>query len=186
VSPTIIVAGLGRCGSSLVMQMLHAGGFTCVGDFPSFEVPDAQKPTPAFIASCAGKAVKVLDPQRVGLPGDVRVIWMQRDISQQAKSHAKFLGVMTGLHYDRAGRRKLEASLARDTLRAMDIIDGLPLLQMNFEDVLARPHVAAGMLGAFIQAPAFDARAAAGAVHARSPECAPGLDMELNLIGAAP
>jgi hypothetical protein len=36
-APVIVVAGLGRCGTSLVMQMLAAAGLPCVGSFPDFE-----------------------------------------------------------------------------------------------------------------------------------------------------
>ena len=39
--PCIIVSGLGRCGSSLVMQMLHAGGVECLGAPPAFEPPES-------------------------------------------------------------------------------------------------------------------------------------------------
>jgi hypothetical protein len=179
---TIIVAGLGRCGSSMLMQMLHSGGVPCLGPWPSFEDSRTRdKVTPEFIASCAGQAVKVLDPQRVGLPGDVRVIWLDRDHRQQAKSHAKFCAAMMGLHYDREARRKLAASLVRDTHTAMALIGSRPLIRLRFEDVLHTPTGTAALLGRFIGVP-FDFEKAGRAVRKRSPLCAPGLDMELGLM----
>jgi hypothetical protein len=36
--PYVIVAGFGRCGSSLTMTMLHAAGIPCIGTPPDFEV----------------------------------------------------------------------------------------------------------------------------------------------------
>jgi hypothetical protein len=33
-TPITIVAGLGRCGTSMLMQMLHRGGFSCVVPWP--------------------------------------------------------------------------------------------------------------------------------------------------------
>ncbi|MHB8286386.1 MAG: hypothetical protein ACYDD1_17175 [Caulobacteraceae bacterium] len=67
--PTIIVSGLGRCGSSLTMQMLNAAGVHCVGSFPSFEGPECEAFQEGFItaerwAAVAGRAVKLLDPHR--------------------------------------------------------------------------------------------------------------------------
>lgn len=35
--PTIFVSGLGRCGSSMTMQMLDAAGIPCIGDYPAYE-----------------------------------------------------------------------------------------------------------------------------------------------------
>jgi len=183
--PTIIVAGLGRCGTSMLMQMLHRGGVACVGEWPAFEVPEVrERVTPAFIEASRGKAVKVLDPHRVGLPGDVRVIWLDRDHRQQARSHAKFLETMTGMRYDRAGRRALAASLVRDTHAAMGVIGSRPVMRMRFEQVLADPRMAAVWLGEFTRAPGFDVGAAARAVRPRGPECAPDLAMEMMLMGA--
>ena len=182
--PITIVSGLGRCGTSMLMQMLHRGGFPCVGPWPSFEVPQARTPlAPDFAEACRGKALKVLDPQRVGLPRDVRVIWLDRDHRQQAKSHAKFLAIMAGFAYDRAGRRQLAASLVRDTHAAMTAIGSRPLLRLRFEAVLADPMNTAILLGEFVRCDAFDAVAAARAVHSRSAACLPGLDMEMNLMG---
>lgn len=113
----------------------------------------------------------------------MRVIWLDRDHRQQAKSHAKFLAMLTGIQYDRAGRRKLADSLHRDTLAALRVIGDRPLLRLRFEEVLRDPVVAACQLAEFVGVP-FDAAEAACAVHARSPACASGLDMELSLIGA--
>lgn len=184
-APTIIVAGLGRCGTSMLMQMLHRGGVPCVGVWPAFEPEESWAPTPEFIADSAGKAVKVLDPQRVGLPGDVRVIWLDRDHREQAKSHAKFMNAMLGRHIDRAGRRVLAAGMARDTQRAMEVIGSRPLMRLRFEEVLQARLAVAYMLEAFIQRPAFDAEAAANAVLKRQATCTPGLDVELSLMRAA-
>lgn len=180
---TTIVAGLGRCGTSLVMQMLHRGGMPCAGDWPSFEVREvAAKVKPEFIAANAGRAVKVLDPQRVGLPGDVRVIWLDRDHREQAKSHAKFMRLLTGHVYDRAGRRALEGQFVRDTRAAMDLIGSRPVMRLRFEDVLRFPLIYAQLMGQFVRREDFDAEAAARAVVRRGPACLPGMDMETTLI----
>ena len=123
--------------------------------------------------------------QRIGLPADVRVVWLDRDHRQQAKSHAKFLQILSGAHYDRAGRRALAASLARDTSAALRLIGSRPLLRMRFEEVLSDPRHAAFQLRSFIGDGDFDIDAAALAVRRRSAACAPGLDMEVSLMEAA-
>ncbi len=182
---TIIVAGLGRCGSSMLMQMLSRGGVPCVGDWPAFEPEEAKAPTAAFIAACAGKAVKILDPQRVGLPGDVRVIWLDRDHAEQAKSHAKFLRLLLGIEVDRMQRRRLVNSFVRDTHAALALIGSRPVMRLRFDEVLSSPESAAQLVGDFTRHRGFDVAAAAAAVHKRSQTCAEGLGMELSLMGAA-
>lgn len=180
--PTIVVSGFGRCGTSMAMHMLHAGGIECVGPFPAYEIDQAKAPTEAFIRLCAGRAVKVLDPQRVGLPGDVRVIWMKRDEAEQAKSHGKF----TGMNYSREQRRALARQFESDFSAVRRVIGKRPWLVLRFEDVLADPAYAAQQMAEFV-APVgpLDAAQAAGAVYRRSPQCAPGLHLELALIEAA-
>jgi len=185
VSATIIVAGLGRCGSSMLMQMLSRGGMPCVGEWPAFEPEEAKTPTRSFIALCAGSAVKVLDPQRVGLPGDVRVIWLDRDHVQQARSHAKFLHLLMGVHVGRQERRRLEQSFIRDTHLAMATIGSRPLIRLRFEHVLTDPTGTAQLLAEFTRYQPFDVAAASRAVRTRPAACAKGLDMELSLMGAA-
>lgn len=183
IAHTIIVAGLGRCGTSLVMQMLARGGIECIGQWPSFEHEAVRHHVDAgFIAAAAGKAVKVLDPHRVGLPGDVRVIWLDRDRREQARSQVKFVAALMGAHYDRAGRRRLEASLVADTHRCMRVIGQRPLMRLRFEVVIADPESISWQIQAFIGRDDFDAASAAQAVQPRSPECLPGLDMELSLM----
>lgn len=182
--PITIVAGLGRCGTSMVMQMLHAGGVPCVGQRPSFEVSRWQiRPTAEALAAIPGHAVKVLELHegwRMVPPG-CQVIWMDRDQREQAKSHAKFLRTMTGRHVDRSGRRALEASLMRDTHQTMGVIGSVPLVRLRFEDVLADPLKAARLLGEFTEHAGFNAYRAEQAVKRRSPECAPDLGIELSL-----
>ena len=61
---TVIVSGLGRCGTSLVMQMLAAGGIDCYGPFPAYE-PEGLgmgRDLPSLLA--LRKAFKLLDPHR--------------------------------------------------------------------------------------------------------------------------
>lgn len=182
-APMIAVSGFGRCGSSMLMQMLHAGGVPCTGRAPAFEDNAVvYAVTPEYVAEHAGHAVKVLDPQRVGLPGNVRVIWMDRDVNEQARSLIKFTELLHGVRYSRDARRSLPASLRRDRIAAMRVIGQRPLMAMRFESVLRMPISAACRLRDFVAPLQFDPLAAAAQVRQRDSECAPGLDLELSLM----
>ena len=182
-NPTIVVSGLGRCGSSLVMQMLHAGGVPCVGSAPDFEDERAGVPISfATMEGWAGMAVKVLDPHRMGLPGDVRVIWLDRDTREQARSQIKFLGVMLGLAGGRAQTRSFERLLVQERPQAMRVIGNRPLCVMTFEQLLANPSGSAAQLAAFVGHAGFNTDAAAKCVLPRSAKCHAGMDVEASLL----
>lgn len=78
----VIVSGFGRCGSSMTMQMLAAGGIECLGEWPSFEHPKALKLDMAWLRAQEGKALKVLDPHRHRLPLALQEAgwWLRSDI----------------------------------------------------------------------------------------------------------
>lgn len=182
---TILVAGLGRCGSSLVMQMLAAGGVTVTGEYPAFEdervnLPEASE---LWIGEWRGKGVKILDPHHASsLPSmSARIIWVIRNGRQQALSVSKFWHLMAGLpRADRRQLRALEANLRRDRGTCVGIFlqKGFPVLPLRFEDLLAAPLSAAKQIVAFIGAG--DAPAMADVVRPRGPECYQGL-LEVEL-----
>jgi len=189
--PVIIVAGLGRCGSSLMMQMLQAGGIECVGEFPSFEIQElnhAPQDSDWWHAK-AGKAVKLLDPHFSPVPHDVNciAIWMKRDFFHQAKSQMKFSLMLSGYQpqYDRQHLKAMERSLKRETPIAIANLGGCPILPVLFEDVITNPPVMAvkvsKFLGKFWLAGNFSPLAAARAAILRPLECAPGLEIEMQL-----
>ncbi len=190
--PTIIVAGFGRCGTSLVMQMLDAGGIPCLGWAPAFEDPRTQiHPPKGFWSDVAyGKAVKMLDPHRFGptaLPRvDIphRIIWLHRHHDQQARSIAKFTEAMLGVTYTRDKRRALERQLLADRSKVHHLLAGRKVLAMGFEDILKQPLNAAEQIAFFIDRP-FNPIKARAAVRQRGPECAPDLGMELQLMRGA-
>lgn len=145
----VIVAGLGRCGSSLVMQMLDAGGLPVLGSYPDYEpaiVKEVNERPAAWLEATAGRAVKALDPHRWRPPpGDHRVIWLTRDVKQQARSGLKLLGGRT----DREARRRMTAGLTvdyRHGFRAAAVLTPFPVLELSFETLIRNPRRAAGTL----------------------------------------
>jgi hypothetical protein len=139
-----VVAGFGRCGSSLTMQMLDAGGFPVVGGFPAYENHPADwhvTDPAAFAAECDGKAVKRLDLERWPLPPglEYKVIWIDRDPAEQAKSALKMVAAMyPGIDKDRTARRKMAASYVRDRPKCLAVMRsvGADVLILRFEDLI--------------------------------------------------
>lgn len=176
-TPPIIVAGLGRCGTSLVMQMLHAGGVPCVGQYPAFEEHDVD------LSRCGGMAVKVLDMPRFKprIPTDALIIRLTRDTHQQALSQAKMMRLTMGIPINRQQLRAVEASLDRDEGKTSTMIGWRKTRSLTFEYLLAKPRDAAAEIARFIDRQ-FDVELAAAQVRQRPSDCAPGLDMELKLI----
>jgi len=184
-----IVSGFGRCGSTLVMQMLAAGGMPMSGEYPAFE-DDAggllltDSLTLAVMQKLDGKAVKFLDPHRGTIPRgpDYRVIWCSRDYHEQALSQAKFSEMMLGIRFDDIDR--LEQSYRDDKLAAIKslIACGVSgILDLRFENVLADPRGAAAEIAGYC-GPGLDVSLMAAVARPRSPLCAPDMAIELSLM----
>lgn len=105
-SPVIIVSGLPRSGTSMMMKVLEAGGLPVVIDglraadpdnpegYYEFErVKELDKGDSAWVADVQGKAVKVISALLEFLPPDYqyRVIFMHRNIEEVLNSQRKML-----------------------------------------------------------------------------------------------
>jgi len=100
-----IVSGLPRSGTSLMMQMLAAGGVPILSD--GERVPDADNPRgycewerikqlpkePACIEEAEGRAVKVISQLLFALPAgrDYRIIFMERPLPEVVASQAEMI-----------------------------------------------------------------------------------------------
>ena len=100
-----IVSGLPRSGTSLMMQMLAAGGMTLLTDFE--RQPDVDNPhgycewepakklpkQPELIAEAEGKAVKVISQLLLAVPQghDYKVIFMERPLPEVLASQDEML-----------------------------------------------------------------------------------------------
>lgn len=188
--PVLIVSGLGRCGTSMVMQLLDAGGIRCAGRAPAYE-PERASPEsfdPDFIASCAGGAVKLLDPYRVPvIQAPALVIWCRRDFMEQAKSQIKFVRLIFQIDVRSSAKEKMRKKLIEDHDKAWKWLSKMPerlaFMQVLFEDLIRDPVVAARAIGDFIRPHGFslDDQAAATAVIPRTVRCLPGL-LEIDQI----
>ncbi|OOG61408.1 hypothetical protein B0E46_15630 [Rhodanobacter sp. B04] len=182
----VVVAGLGRCGTSLTMQMLHAAGFPCVGEAPAFEDAATQhRVEPAWFSEQAGKAVKILDPQRVGIPRSAltAVIWLDRDPEQQAKSQCKFVEMLGYGFNNRSAQRRCMKQLALDRATARGTFAGRNTLDLRFEDLIVSPGTAAARIAMFLEPwKSLDVATMKAVVRKRDVKCAPDMSIELSLI----
>jgi hypothetical protein len=186
---TLIVCGLGRCGTSMMMQMLAAGGMPVQGRWPAFEVDNAlpQNMSADWLVACNGSAIKLIDPHRfeqdLRAVDDLAFILMQRDLNEQAASALKFMGV----HGTRDARRKMSSSLRTDLFHTRKMLRYLqiPTIAVSFEKVLRNPMFMADVLAEYVHRTCgveLDPVAMSQAVVRRSPKNYPGI-MELGMIG---
>ena len=100
-----VVSGLPRSGTSLMMQMLAAGGMAVLSD--GERKADADNPKgylewerikqlpkePSLIAEAEGKVVKVISQLILSLPDghDYRIVFMQRPMPEVLKSQEEML-----------------------------------------------------------------------------------------------
>jgi len=100
-----IVSGLPRSGTSLMMQMLNAGGLPVLSDGERQADTDNPKgylewerikqlpKDPSLIAEAEGKVVKVISQLLLSLPSDheYRVVFMQRPLPEVLKPQEEML-----------------------------------------------------------------------------------------------
>ncbi len=181
-SDTIGVCGFGRCGSSMVMAMLDAGGIPPVDGSAdrSYELPGLDSLPSLTPAALAGRAVKLLDGiTYYSLPAaSWRFIWLDRDGRQQARSFVKFSRALGIIGPGLVDLSKIEASYVTDRPRLLAAYGALgPVLTLTSEGVLAYPFGSACVLADFLGRD-FDTDAASRAVHRRSGECREGISFE--------
>ena len=184
----VLVCGHGRCGSSLVMQMLQAGGYPCFGGFPDFEPEELglDRDIKTLLPLIGNRAAKILDPQLDQWPDmmDARVIWLDRDRNEQGRSHAKFLRLMCGIDIPGTAKRFAQ-SYGRDTAVALgkfrDV--GVLPLRLRFDDLVQSPRVAVLRIAEHLRTK-LDLEAMEAAVIPRDPRCRPDMSIEEYLIAA--
>ncbi len=150
----LIVSGLPRSGTSLIMQLLAAGGIepmtdgerTADSDNPEgyfeWEAVKSLPRHPAIIEQAVGKATKVISALLPHLPPQhrYRVIFMTRPIDQIARSQATMLqnrGEST------AHSAKIELTLREhgaNILTRLRTLTNIELLEIPFPELVASPE----------------------------------------------
>ena len=174
----IVVAGLPRSGTSMMMQMLSAAGVQVYTD--ESRLPDESNPRgyyehgdatrlhqdTSWLPDARGKAVKIVAHLLPFLPdgGEYRVILMHRDLDCVAASQVAMLerlGRINGLSGEPLGR-----ALTHQMVRVQTWLQRHPetaVLHVNYAETVANPAATAAFLAKFLGSP-FDEPAAASAV----------------------
>lgn len=152
----IIVTGLGRCGSSLVMDMLSKAKVPMLGNasYPDYELSSNDFGVLDSLmveksrANDKNYAVKILHPPHFDKLNvkKYRVILLKRDFRQQTLSHKKMFNVM-GESVNLTTYQKL---LARDFEVLERKLRYCVTLKMNFEDLILNPLDSAKQISAFL------------------------------------
>jgi hypothetical protein len=168
----IIVSGLPRSGTSLMMQMLDKGGIPVVTDH--VRTADADNPRgyyelervktikrdASWLPELRGKAVKIISQLLYELPSNhkYRVIFMERDLDEVIPSQQKML--------ERLGKVVAPATeIRRQFTQHLDRLRGwladqryIDVLYVRYDDVVERPEEQAGRVAAFLGGRADPAR----------------------------
>jgi len=154
----IIVTGLPRSGTSLMMQMLAAGGIAINTDY--HRCPDEHNPNgyfehekvktmsqEAFFLK-AGRATKVVIPLALNLPAQnhYRIIWMRRSLQEVITSQHRMAGSIATVDQLYNVYRHYEITMAEHIDHA-----NWPLLCLEYSSVVQDPHQAARSIAHFLK-----------------------------------
>ena len=178
-SRIVVVSGLPRSGTSLMMQMLAAGGIPPLTDrtreadednphgYLEFDAVRRLARDASWIAAARGRAVKVVCPLVPSLPlgHDYRVVLMVRDMHEVLASQRAMLG-RRGADPAAADER-LQPAFERqlDQARAWCVAAGTPLLEVGHRDCIREPAAVAARVEGFVGGP-LDIAAMTAAVDA--------------------
>lgn len=179
-SEVIIVSGLPRSGTSMLMRLLQGGGVSLLVDgvreadennrlgYFEFEKVKSLAKDSSWIAQAGGKAVKIVTPLLRHLPAtlEARVLVVHRPLSQVLASQEAMKGRLgTG------GRNASAALLSERFSEEMQGLDtfatgrpGWKLLHVSYESVLAEPRTQCERIARFLGSPNFNPVVAATCV----------------------
>lgn len=156
-----VVSGLPRSGTSMLMQMLDAGGMDILTDrmreadednpkgYFEFEAAKKLLREQGWVAEARGKALKVVAPLVSSLPAgsNYRVLLIERDYGEILASQAKMIvrrGESVEDSPERRERLRREfARLMAQTKTMLRSREGVRLLVLRHEEILRDPAAAA-------------------------------------------
>jgi hypothetical protein len=173
----IIVSGLPRSGTSLMMQMLAKGGVEVLTDnirtadtdnprgYFEFEHVKKLKEDASWVPGARGKAVKMVSQLLLELPRNesYRVIFMERDLDEMLISQEKML---ERLNRAAAPREDIKRAFVKHLDRLRDWLKQQPhikVLRLKYSDLVENPQQEARRVSEFLGGRA-DPKAMASAV----------------------
>ena len=168
-APVVIVSGLPRSGTSLMMQMLGAGGLPLLTD--SHRQPDDSNPRgyyeyapvkrmhvgeTAWLSGATGRGVKIVSALLMALPPHIpaRVIFMRRDLDEVVRSQRAMLERLNKptQHLD-ADKLRDEYATHLEAVRAwMRTRHNLRWLDVDYVEMVCAPHAHTYKIAAFLGA----------------------------------
>jgi hypothetical protein len=165
--PIVVVSGLPRSGTSMLMKMLDAGGLPIVTDGlrtadednPKgyFEVERvkklAEESDRSWLAEARGKGIKVISYLLRSLPSrfNYRVVFVRRDLEEILASQKKMLERRG--ETDETAAERMRDLLQNDLWRSWYLLTHRPqfdALEVHYTEVLARPLEQARRISAFL------------------------------------
>ncbi|HEV2447035.1 MAG TPA: tetratricopeptide repeat protein, partial [Candidatus Sulfopaludibacter sp.] len=164
----VVVSGLPRSGTSMIMQLLDAAGIPILTD--GLRQPDEDNPRGYFeyepvkelhgdagwIAQARGKAVKIVAPLLSALPAgeSYRVIFMERNLDEILASQAQMMARRGEAVEDTPARRaRLREEYSRLVQSVRALLGGradVEVLYLGRESVLREPRAAAEAIDRFL------------------------------------
>lgn len=161
-----IVSGLPRSGTSLMMQMLVAGGMPALADgqrqadtdnprgYLEWERIKQLPNDPACITEAEGKVVKVISRLLLSLPAghEYRIIFMQRPLPEVLASQDQMLR-RRGTYKDGTDPAMISAAFEKHLREVNAWLEGKPYvkaLRVQYHDVLGKPKEVMQQLAEFL------------------------------------
>jgi|ERR1700689_3410508 len=164
-----IVSGLPRSGTSLMMQMLVAGGMSALSDgereadtdnprgYLEWERIKQLPNDPGCIAEGEGKVVKVISRLLLSLPAgyEYKIIFMQRPLPEVLASQDQMLR-RRGTYKGGVDPALISAAFENELRKVYAWLEGKPYvkaIRVQYHDVLGKPKDVAQQLAHFLKIP---------------------------------
>jgi len=166
--PIVVVSGLPRSGTSMMMNMLAAGGLEILADgertadidnpkgyFELERIKNLEKETDkSYLRAGRGKAVKVISFLIKDLPdeNDYRVLFMRRDLDEVLASQQKMIDRLESGDTD-ADAAAMKEAFRNDIARVRVLCRTRPnfaLCEIRYKDAVGDPAAASRAVNAFL------------------------------------
>ena len=163
----MIVSGLPRSGTSMMMQMLEAGGIQILSDgerqadddnpkgYYELEAVKKTKDDASWLETAPGKAVKMISQLLLDLPvgREYRVIFMRRDLTEILASQAKMLARRGGGKSADIDDEQMEMLFAKHLTQVMEWLTSQPqmsVIEVWHADAVTKPDQVAAKVADFL------------------------------------
>lgn len=164
--PVIVVSGLPRSGTSLMMRMLQAGGVPLLTDgertadadnphgYFEYEPVKALKRDASWLPQARGKAVKIISELLPALPPDLpyRVLFMRRDLHEILASQRQML-LRRGKPADASADAELAQLFAAHVQQVQQWLTQQPhiaMLEVSYNALLDTPQPQIATINQFL------------------------------------